>query len=510
MNIALKLRYTVKIILCSGFLVPLILISALIATPAMALDDLLSPEIDRSLGSAQKEQETTDGMDTSTAEVEVVVTSETVTGETEPLPVLTLDDAVEMALQNNSTLEIARQAVELTRAGGNASMAEFLPDLYFTYAWTHAMDANVIELPDMGEFELTPQDSFFMALTLSYTLYNGGQDEATERANMADEEAAEYQLKQAEAFIRLAVTGAYTGVLETEAALEATRESGLHLQELVHVSQASYDQGLLPYSDLLAVQVAKSQAAIAVADLQRALDLAKSALAIMVSSEITNRWALVSVDYPESTVPYDIETLWDWALTSRPEMLELTARREALEARMDGIRSMNQPRVSLEGTVSRTGADPLGSGQETGGTNVAGTVSIFWDLYNFGRTDDLLGPLEEQMTLIDLQQSDLEDSIRQEVESAYLGLQTRLSSLIVSRDAIMAAEEAFRVSSRRYEEGLGLMLEVLDAEASLARTEADYARILYDYFRGIASLAHAVGMTTEDLVALMNASLEEQ
>ena len=421
------------------------------------------------------------------------------------LPELTLNEAIDMALSDNNTLEMAQQAVDIVRAGGRSALAQFLPDISMAYVYTRLGDANVIEVPDVGEFVLQPENSFFWGLTLSYPLYNGGQDSATRRSVEAETRGAEYRLDQAEGLIRLAVTGAYTGVLELQAALDAARASRDHLDEVLRTSRAFYNEGYLPLSDLLAVEVARSQAVQSVAELERALEIAQSSLAILIGGEITDRWNLVPVEYPESDVPYELDTLWDWALNTRAELREIESQRDSLEAQMAAIRSARNPRVSLQADYSRSGSNLFPDDS----TILQGTVSIFWDLYDFGRTDDLLAPLEEQMSLLDIQYEEMENQVRQEVESALLDVRTQLGNLDVSRQARGQADEAFRVAHRRLEEGLGLTLDVLNAEANLSRTDAGYYSVLYSYYRAVATLARTVGMTTNDLVVLISTDMEE-
>lgn len=422
------------------------------------------------------------------------------------LPELTLPEAIEMALADSNTIEMARRAVNISRAGGRSALAQFLPDLSTTYVYTRLGDANVIEVPDMGEFVLQPENSFFWGLTLTYPIYSGGQDEATERAADADIRSAEYRLEETTGLIRLAVTSAFAGVLQAQAGLQAARDSRNHLDEVLRTSRALYDEGYLPLSDLLSVEVARSQAVQRVAELERSLEIAQSSLALIIGADITDRWELVPIEYPESDVPYDLDTLWDWALSERAELKEIESQRDALEAQMDSVRSSRNPRVNLQGDYSRTGSDLFPDDS----TALQGTISIFWDLYDFGRTDDLLAPLEEQMGLLDVQQEEMKNQVRQEVESALLDVRTQLGNLQVSRQAVTQAEEAFRVARRRQEEGLGLTLDVLNAEANLSGSEAGYYSVLYNYYRAIATLARTVGMTTDDLVALISTDMEER
>ena len=455
-------------------------------------------------------------------DAEVATESEPVTtdipeesAENSDLPKITLEESIERALSDNRSLELARQAVDMARAGGRSSLAGFLPDLSFFYNYTRLLDTTTIDIPEGGEFAIGNLNTFRLGLSFTYPLYSGGQDRANARAAEADETASELRVEQAETLIISAIVTVYSYVLESGQELEASLASQRHLDEVLHSAQAKFDQGLIPLNDLLAVQVAQAAARQAVLQSERNLELAQSALANLIGADIGDRWELEPIEYPLTEFPFSMETLWEWALSERPELREFEYRRDALEAQMDAVRSSRRPRVNFQADVSRAGDKPDGSSSGGGGTDlssgavVQGMISVYWDLYDFGRADDLTAPLEEQLTMLELQEADLREQVKQEVESALLNVRNQYELTGVMEVALVQAAEAFRVAQRRHEEGLGLMLEVLDAEASLLDTNAGEVHTRYEYYRGLAALAASVGMSIDDLVALVTATGEE-
>ncbi len=429
------------------------------------------------------------------------------------LPSITLSNCINRALCDSYRLKMARQAVDMARAGGRSALAVFLPDLNFTYAYTRLADVNVIEVPGGGEFTLGSINTFFLGLSFRYPIYSGGQDQATERASEAESMASELRVEQAETLIISGVVSAYSFVLEAKQGLEVSLASRRHLDEVLRSTQASYDQGLIPLNDLLSVEVAQASAEQAVLQAERNLEIAQSGLATLIGADIGDRWTLEPIDYPINEVPFSVETLWEWALVQRPELREFCYQREALEAQMDAVRSGRKPRVNFQADVSRTGDKPDGSSGDGGGfgagTNIQGVISIYWDLYDFGRVDELLAPLEEQLAMLDIQEADIRAQVKQEVESTLLNVLNQFENTRITSAALVQAEEAYRVAQRRQEEGLGLTLQVLDAEATLMSTNAGNVHTRYEYYRGLASLAASIGASIDDLVVLMVAAREE-
>jgi outer membrane protein len=443
---------------------------------------------------------------------EVQSQPDSVSGSTVGMEMLTLSQALSTAMSDNTNLQMAEQAVEIARASGRSALAAFNPDLSMMYTWTRLGGVSKVDIPGGGSISINTKDTFRLGFTWKYPLYNGGQDVATKKASEAGTQASMYRLDQAKLLVRVGVTTAFTYVLEAREALKASQASLDHLTEMLRVAQANFDAGYLPQSDLLSIKVAQAQAEQSLSEAKRNLELAQSGLALAIGADITRRWELASVQFPEKDVPYQLDTLWEWAIAERPELKELGSQRDGLLAQMDAVRSARHPRINFEGDYSKSAANPTlaGSGAGLGGgSTLSGTIAIWWDLYDFGSNKSMLAPMKEQMTLLDTQESSLKDQVRQEVESALLNVRTQLGNLTVMRKAVEQAQEAYRVARRRQEEGLGITLEVLNAEASLAQTSMGLVHIQFEYYRGLANLAQSVGMTTDDLIAILTASIEE-
>ena len=74
------------------------------------------------------------------------------------------------------------------------------------------------------------------------------------------------------------------------------------------------------------------------------------------------------------------------------------------------------------------------------------------------------------------------------------------------------SEEALRVATRRMEEGLSRMVEVLDAETTWTRLGAGTICAQHGYYRTLAVLARSVGLDTQEFIVLIESAgeVEEQ
>ncbi len=413
------------------------------------------------------------------------------------MPELTLKEAIESALECNRNLLMAQQAIDITRAAGQTSLVGMLPDLSMVYSYTRNHKAT-----DMGS-----EDDFFTGLMFRYPIYHSGERSANRRAAEAGVEISQLDYDIAYAMIAYAATDAYCTAREGFGGLAVRQASYEHLTELERQAQAMYDAGYMPLSDLLAVQVAKSQAEVQVHEWTNNVQTRQTTLAITMGIDASSRWTLVPIDYPIVEIPFSFETLYGWALEQRPELKQLQAEREKLLAQMDAIRASEGPNIDFNAEYTSRASE---FGFSDSSNDLSGGISIWWDLYNFGRTDDLLAPLEEQLELLDIQEEQLEEQIYSEVELALLSVNTQFENVRVTTQAVLQAEEALRVSTRRMEEGLGLMVEVLDAQATWTQLGAGSVYATHGYYRTLAALSGSVGVHILDLIALIEAAGENE
>ncbi|UCH33058.1 MAG: TolC family protein, partial [Armatimonadota bacterium] len=89
----------------------------------------------------------------------------------------------------------------------------------------------------------------------------------------------------------------------------------------------------------------------------------------------------------------------------------------------------------------------------------------------------------------------LRQGIALEVRQAYLSLGSARERIAAAAKGVEQAEEAYRIATVRYDAGVSISVEVIDAEVALSSARNQYAHAVYDYNVGLAQLEYAVGAT---------------
>jgi outer membrane protein TolC len=91
------------------------------------------------------------------------------------------------------------------------------------------------------------------------------------------------------------------------------------------------------------------------------------------------------------------------------------------------------------------------------------------------------------------EESDLELRVANEVEQAWLDVQTAAENYHTAQVALRAAQSAYDVTAVRVQNQKGILVEQLDALAALTQARGNVARSLYDHSLAAARLQRAVG-----------------
>jgi len=99
-----------------------------------------------------------------------------------------------------------------------------------------------------------------------------------------------------------------------------------------------------------------------------------------------------------------------------------------------------------------------------------------------------------------------EQSVLLETRNASVGVVNAYADVENARRNLELAEEVARISNRKYEEGVGSNLEVIDAESTLLESQINYLAALYDYTLARVELRRVKG----DFVPEINTNTENQ
>ena len=181
-------------------------------------------------------------------------------------------------------------------------------------------------------------------------------------------------------------------------------------------------------------------------------------------------------------------------MNRRPEIAQLEQLRRASEEQVRIARKQKWPTLSLGIDAGTQGEDyRFGDGYNFGTASLIFT----WRIFDGGGDTARVHQARVAERQLVLQQEEIAQQIRLEVQQSYDRLMTARDSLATAAARVEAARAGFRIASRKRDEGVISQVEFIDARSALTRAELNHNVTRYNVLARRAELEYAT--STGDL-----------
>lgn len=401
---------------------------------------------------------------------------------------LTVEQAVKLAEENAYALKIAAAAsrkakAQYEEARGNQSVQVRFGATYTRY------DKELTSTFGSSTSTIRPIDQSAAQVILTYPIdWSGALGRVVRSAwyaYLATEDSFQAELR----ILRKDVRTAYFNVLQAQRQVVVFEDSLKLAQERLKTLESQLRQGVIARVDLLRGESQVRQAESDLLSANNALDLAKSALNLLLSRPVETVFAVAD----EHTLPIlelSEADLMEAAKANRHELKSLRNQAEVFASLTAAARAAKVPTLNLSITHSRD-FDPQGfsaSGQTT-----LGQLSISFPLYDSGIANAKIKQAKEDEEQLRWRYKQVELGITLEVRQALVNLENARARLAVADQAVATATENLRLAILRTDQGEGINLEVVDAQNQLTLARVQQVRAKYDWLVAFAQLQGAVG-----------------
>jgi outer membrane protein TolC len=121
------------------------------------------------------------------------------------------------------------------------------------------------------------------------------------------------------------------------------------------------------------------------------------------------------------------------------------------------------------------------------------TLTVSWPLWDLGQREIAVTQARVNRDVSRAIRQDLERGAQRDVTEAYEAYRTARATVDLSRSALAAAAENFRVQEARYRSGATTIVELLDSQTNLTQAEADVVQADYSTRLALAGLEVILG-----------------
>ena len=286
----------------------------------------------------------------------------------------------------------------------------------------------------------------------------------------------------------LSVKNLFFTVLRNQAQVGVYQQQITADTESVRVTQARVTAGAAAQYDLLTAQTTLSNAQQQLSSSRNTLALAVVNLNNLIGIAPSTRITLSEPQAPSLNQKFDADQLTQSAFRFRPEIKQ--ADNNVLIARrlIKLAGSSLLPSFSIVGTGNY-------NGHVASGTNSTMSLSAVLGipLYDGGATRAKVTEAQSDLRSQQITRDQLRQNVSVEILQALSNIndaQTRAASATVGA---AQAQEALRLANVRYQNGIGTILDVVNADAQLSQARTNSLNAQYDYQTSLAQLTRGIG-----------------
>ena len=400
---------------------------------------------------------------------------------------LTLDKAIEIALSDNPTIEVAEQTVELKKISDKETVLGLLPEASLAGSYTRTIKKQTMVM--MGQkIEIGIPNQYQGGLSVSLpvfapTLYK------SMKLTKSDVALAVEQARASKQDLVNQVTKAFYQMLLAQDSYTVLEKSYAQSEANFNIVKAKFEQGRVSEFDKISAEVQMRNLQPSVISARNAVELSRLQLVVLMNIEPETKFELDGnlADYEESVFA-GILTADSNSLKNNTSLLQMDMNTRMLQQTLSLNKQNFAPIVALQFNYMYTCMTDNFKFKEyewNPYSNVSLSVSVpLFKYSNFSAMKKTNIQIAQLMKNRDYTARQL--AMQQQ---SYLNSMAASAEQVSSnKEAIAQAQKGRDIAEKLYEVGRGTVLELNSAEVALTQARLTYTQSIYDYLTAKADL----------------------
>lgn len=395
-----------------------------------------------------------------------------------------LKGAVTTAIQNNRDITIAELKLREAEADVSAAAAKKNPSV--SYSW----QKNQYSSDSKTALQTGTNHGYSQEISVSWPIWTFGKVEGAIDAARYQKNIADLNVYKTEADTKLAAVQAYYQYLEAIKLAEVQAQSVTDYASHLNNVQQQFDAGIVAKLDVLSSNVSLANAKQKSIAADNTRDVAEANLNNIMRVPMNTTLNPLDKNFPQPEFDLTMEQAILMAQKYRWELVEADYGVKVAEASLRSAKAGYLPTVSVGGGYSWKEASVTAVDKDDWA--VKGGLS--WSLWDGGATQASVKKADAAVKTAQETLLQAREKIELEVRQDYLNVLSYKEQIRAAEASVAQAEEAYKIATVRYSSGVGINLDVLDAELALNTARTNYITALYNYNIGLATLEHAMGV----------------
>ena len=408
---------------------------------------------------------------------------------------LTLDKALEIALDENPTIKVAAEEIALKKVASKEAWQSLLPEASLNGSLDHTIKAAEMKLNDMS-FKMG-QDGTNTAnagLSINLPLFAPAVYRAMSMTK-TDIELAVEKSRASELDLINQVTKAYYQLMLAQDSYEVLQGSYKLAEDNFNVVNAKYQQGAVSEFDTISAEVQMRSIKPNVISAANAVTLAKLQLKVLmgITADVDIKTDDNLTNYESMLFANQLKEE-DMSLENNTTMKQFELNMKLLEKNVKSLKTNFMPTLSMSFSYQYQSLyNPnINFFDYTWSNSSSLMFNLSIPLYrasNFTKVKSA----RIQMRQLDWNRIDTERKLNMQVVSYRNNMTASSEQVVSNKENVMQAEKAVQIAGKRYEVGKGTVLELNSSQVSLTQAQLTYNQSIYDYLVAKADLDQVLG-----------------
>ena len=413
--------------------------------------------------------------------------------ETTPTMHLTLDKAIELALDENPTIKVAEKEIELKEVSKTEAWQNLLPTVSLDGTVTYNIKVAEIKT-SMGSFKMGMDDSntWNGALQVALPLYAPAVYQ-TMNLTKSDLKLAVEKSRGSKIDLVNQVTKAFYQLMLAQDSYNVLNENYKLAETNFNIVNAMYEQGRVSEYDKISAEVQKNSAWPSVISGKNAVEIAKLQLKVLmgITADID---IVIDDNLKNHEGEMKMATNEEMDLSNNSTLRQIDMQGELLSKQRKLLKTSYHPTLALVGSYQYQSMS--NTNWEISNYNWSNasslTLSLSIPIFKASNQTKLKSNKIQQYQLAETR-INTERMLSMQAQSYMDNMTKSAEQLESNKTAVELAKKGLEISQKRYDVGKGTILELTNSQVSLTNVKLSYNNTIYDYLVAKSELNTVLG-----------------
>lgn len=410
--------------------------------------------------------------------------------------VLTLDDALKIALSESPTVQIADQTIQAKKYAKQGTYAALWPEISASVSYQRYIEKPSFHI--MGEtLKMGTTNTMAGGFSAAMPFINAQLWKSLKLSGM-DVELAVEQARSSRIDMIEQVSKAFYQVLLAKDSYEVYKRVYDNAAENHKIVEKRYSVGQVSEYDFIRSQVNVANAEPNVFNAENTIALALWQLKALLGMDLD-----VLIDCAGTLADYEAQMSAQIdsqnSLVNNSTLKQLDIQERMLTQNLKIQRAANLPTLAGSINYQWTAMDEtmkISNFNWMGSSTAAFSLNV--PIFSGGKRRAAINQAKIDLAKMQLQREDAERQLRMAAMSYYSSMQTNLKQYHAASQTISQAKRGYDIAVKRYEVGSGTLVEIDNSQLAYTQAELSRSNAIYNYLINKVSLDKLSGDTYSD------------